>query len=78
MSLVQMNLFQISMEWIHSSTKEVPSRQAEDAWKGPYQGLPESPEIDEVVDQENYENYVDTYAQFVGAEVCLSDEQWRK
>ena len=34
--------------------------------------------MDDVVDQENYEKSVDTYDQFVGAEVCLPDEQGRK
>ena len=34
--------------------------------------------MDDVVDQENDENYVDTYDQFVGAEVCLPDKLGRK
>ena len=32
----------------------------------------------DVVDQENAEKSVDTYYQFVGAEVCIPDERWRK
>ena len=34
--------------------------------------------MDDVVDQENYENDVDTYYQFVGTEVYLTDERGRK
>ena len=34
--------------------------------------------MDDVVDQENSEKAVYTYDQFVGAEVCLPDEQGRK
>ena len=30
--------------------------------------------MDDVMDQENAEKYVDTYNQFVRAEVCLPDE----
>ena len=34
--------------------------------------------MDDVVDQENSEKAVDNYDPFVGAEVCLLDERWRK
>ena len=34
--------------------------------------------MDDVLDQENSEKHVDTYDQFVGAELCLPDERWRK
>ena len=51
--------------------KEVPSQKEEDVWEEPHQGLPDSPEMDDVVNQENDEKAIDTYDQFVGAEVCL-------
>ena len=54
------------------TNKEVPL-QEEGSWEEPYQGLPEHPDIDEVVDQENAEKAVDTYDKFVGAEVCIPD-----
>ena len=54
--------------------KEVMSQEEEDVWEEPYQGLPDSPDMGDVVDQENAEKSVDTYYQFVGAEVCLPDE----
>ena len=34
--------------------------------------------MENVVDQENAKNVVDTYDQFVEAEVCLPDERGRK
>ena len=34
--------------------------------------------MENVVDQENSEKSFDTYDQFVGAEVCLSDEEVSK
>ena len=34
--------------------------------------------MDDVVDQENAENAVDAYYQFVGDELCLPDERGRK
>ena len=55
--------------------EEVPSQQEEDVWEKPYQGLPDSPDMDNVVDQENAEKAVDTNDQFFGPEVCLPDEQ---
>ena len=57
--------------------EEVPS-QKEDVWEEPYQVLPDSPDMENVVDQENSEKSFDTYDQFVGAEVCLSDEEVSK
>ena len=54
------------------------SQQEEVVWEEPYQVLPESSGMDDVVEKDNYENSVDTYDQFFGAEVCLPDEQWRK
>ena len=53
--------------------KEVPSQEEEDVCKEPYQILPESPDIDDVVYQENSEKSVDIYDQFVGVEVCIPD-----
>ena len=41
--------------------KEVPSQQEEDVWEKPYQRFPDSPDMDDVVDQENSEKAVDTY-----------------
>ena len=35
--------------------EEVPSQEEEDVWEEPYQVLLESPDMDNVVDQENYE-----------------------
>ena len=58
--------------------EEVPSQEEEDVWQKPYQGFPDSPDMVNVVDQENYEKTVDTYDQFIGAEVCLPDEWGRK
>ena len=58
--------------------QEVPSHEEEDVWEEPYQELPESPDMGDVVDQENSENSVETYDQFVGAQLCLPDEQERK
>ena len=46
---------------------EVTSQEEEYVWDQPYQGLPKSPEMDNVVDQENSEKSVDTHNQFVGA-----------
>ena len=57
--------------------EEVPP-QEEDVWEEPYQVLPESPDMEDVMDQENAEKAVDTYDQFVGAEVFLPDERGRK
>ena len=59
-------------------SEEVLSQEEEDAWYKPYQGLPESPKIDELVDQRNSEKAVDTYDQFVEDQVCLTDERGRK
>ena len=53
--------------------KEVMLQEEEYVWQEPYQGLPDSPGIDDVVDQENSEKDVDTYA-FFCAEVCLPYE----
>ena len=58
--------------------EEVPSQEEEDVWDEPYRVLPESPYMDDVVDEENSENSVDSYDQFLGAEVCLLDEEWTK
>ena len=58
--------------------EEVPSQEEEDVWEEPYQILPDSPDMDDVVYQENDEKYVDTYDQFVGAEICLPDELRKK
>ena len=49
------------------TNKEVPSHEVEDVWEEPYQELPESSDMDDVVDQENAEKSIDTYYQFVGA-----------
>ena len=54
--------------------KEVKSQEEEDVWEEPHQGLPESPDMDDVVNQENAEKAVDTYDQFVSTEVCLPDK----
>ena len=58
--------------------KEVPSQRRRKLWEEPYQGLPDSPDMDDVVDQENNEKSVDTYYPFVGDEVCLPDTLGRK
>ena len=58
--------------------EEVLSQEWEDVWEEPYQGLPYYPDVEDVVYQENYEKAVDTYDQFFGAEVCLTDEWGRK
>ena len=56
----------------------VTPQQEEDVWEEAHQGSPDSPEIDDVIDQENYEMIVDTYDKFVDAELCLPDKQGRK
>ena len=58
--------------------KEVPSQKEEDIWEEPYQLLLDSHNIDNVVDQENSEKAVDTYDQFLGADVCIPNECGRK
>ena len=58
--------------------EEVTSQEGEEFWEEPHQGLLESTEMDDVVDQENYEKSVNTYDQFVGAELCIPDEIRRK
>ena len=58
--------------------EEVQSQEGGDVWEEPYQVLPDSSEMDEVMDQENDEKAVDTYDQFVGTEVCIPDELGRK
>ena len=54
--------------------EEVMSKEGIYVQEEPYQVLPDSPEMDEVVYQENTENLVDTYDQFVVNEVFLYDE----
>ena len=56
---------------------EVLSQEEEYFWEETYQGLPDSPDTDDVVDQENDEKAVYTYDWFFGAELCLPDEQGR-
>ena len=34
--------------------KEAPSQEEEDVWEEPYQGLPYSPGMENLLDQENY------------------------
>ena len=58
--------------------EEFLSQKEEDFWEELYQGLPESPDMDDVVDKENYEKSIDTNDQFFVAEVCLTDERSRK
>ena len=53
---------------------EFMSQEEEDVQEEPYQGLLDFTDMDDVVDQENSEKAVDTYDQFVGAEVCIHDE----
>ena len=47
-------------------------------WEEPYLGLPDTPDIDDHVDQSNAENQVNTYDSYVGAEVCIPDEKGQK
>ena len=54
--------------------EEFPSQEEEDVLDKSYQGLPDSPDMDNVVYQENSGKAVDTYDQFIGDEVCLSDK----
>ena len=58
--------------------EEITSQEEEDVWEETYQGLPESPDMDDVMDQENSEKDVDIYDQFFGAELCLPYERGRK
>ena len=58
--------------------KEFPLQEKEYVWEEPYRGLPYSPDMDDLVDQENNEKSVDAYDQFVGAKVFLPDERGRK
>ena len=60
-------------EMIAFVTEEVPSQEEEYIWEEPYQILPDSPNMDDIMDQENPEKAVDTYDQFFGAEVSLPD-----
>ena len=46
--------------------KNVTSQEEEDVWEESYQGLSDSPDMDDAMDQENSENAVDAYDQFVG------------
>ena len=48
-----------------------------DADEEEYQGLPDSPDIDEVVDNTDLRAQADTYDQFIGAKVSLPDEHGR-
>ena len=57
--------------------EEVPSQEGGDIWEELYQGFPDSPEMEDVVNQENSKKATDTYDQFVGADVCLPDERGR-
>ena len=50
---------------------EFKSQEGQDFWEESYQELPDSREMDKVVDHENTKKAVDTYDQFVGDEVCL-------
>ena len=52
-----------------------PSQEGGYVSEEPHQGLPDSPYMDNAVNQENTEKAVDTYDQFVGTEVCVPDEQ---
>ena len=58
--------------------EEVLSLEGKYFFKEPYQRLPDSTEMDNVVDQENSVKAVDTYDQFFGDEVCIPDEQGEK
>ena len=58
--------------------REFTSQEGEDVWEEPYQGLTDSPDRDEVVDQENSEKAVYTYDQCFDAEACLPEERGRK
>ena len=55
--------------------KEVTLQEEEDVWEEPYQGFLDSSDMEYSMDQENYEKAVDTYDQFVSAELCLPDER---
>ena len=47
--------------------KEVQSKEEEDVWEKPYQGLTDSPDTDNAVHQVNAGKAVDTYDQFARA-----------
>ena len=53
--------------------EEVTSQEVEYVLEKTYQGLPDSPDMGGVMDQENSEKAVDTYDQFVGAKVFLNN-----
>ena len=55
--------------------EEVLSQEKEYFWEELYQGLPDSPDMDDAVDQEYSEKDFHTYDKFFGAEVCLPDKQ---
>ena len=57
---------------------EVPSKEGGNVWEDPYQELPDSPEMNIFVDQENTKKAVNTCDQFFGSEVCLLDERVEK
>ena len=58
--------------------EEVPSQEEWDVLNEPYQGLPNSPDMDDAVYQDLFEKAVYTYNHFVGAEVYLPGERGRK
>ena len=43
-----------------------------------YQGPPDSPEIDEIVDNSDEERAADSYDQYIGAEVVIPDQKSEK
>ena len=46
-------------------------------WTEEYHGLPQSPELDDIIDNTDVRKQADTYDQFIGAQVQLSDQTGR-
>ena len=57
---------------------DIPSIDEDDIWEEQYNGLPETPELDDKVDQNDPVHATDTYDKLVGAEVCIPDSKGMK
>lgn len=57
---------------------DIPMAQDDNPMEEDYNGLPEQPDLDDIVNQEDPVLAADTYDTFLGAEVCLPDDKGNK
>ena len=55
--------------------ENIPSIDEDDIWYEQYNGLPDTPELDDKVNQDDPVKVTDTYAKLVGVEVYIPDSK---